>query len=775
MNVTDFEYYFNYSERVVYFPIRHHSPACSFHLKKAADAYKPECILIEGPEDGNFLMEYLGSSEIKPPFCIYSSYDDKDGKITEAKEKYRAYYPFLNYSPELTAIRWAAENSIPSYFIDMPYGMQLVNFGTESREKKFGDDNSQIYYKLAAERSGCRSFAELWENSFEIKGIEISSEDFVKSVFTLGKNMRELSGINQKDRYRECYMNENIHKYQKKYKRILVVTGAFHTAGFADKNESIKFEKYQKASSALYLMPYSFAETDSRSGYSAGIPFPAFYSSVWEKLSSGVKAPYEETVKEFIVKTARHARKKQPVSLPDETQALYMAKELAALRGRNQPGAFELTDGVKSAFVKGDITTAASLELDFLFRQMTGLGAGKINISDESKKIIPPCVADFRAQCKKFRINIGTISVQNTILDIVKNPKHYEKSCFLHRLDVIGTGFCRMEKGPDYENEKDTSLVREHWWIRYSTSVESRLTDMSVFGGNIGAVCLHILHEEFSNVHNASGAGRLLLKTYATGFSQKVTEYLPEITEIVHDDNDFISQCGFMASLSRLITLQKLLFSETGEGILSLLKISFFIALSRIETMCSADPDSEPQICECIRLMNSLSFDYPEQCPKNEFLDEIEKIAHYAETSPQIYSVCLSICAKTGRISQENYCESILSYMATADGDSAAGFISGIISVGRDIIFTNERVLMSIDSAFAAMEREQFLSVLPQLRRAFTSFLPSETSRISKMIANHYNDDVNLLFGSMTFTDEEILYAGTIDRKINEIMEKWGI
>ncbi len=775
MTGSDFARCFDFSAQIVYFPVRHHSPACSYHINKVIEEYKPECVLIEGPEDGCSLIPYLGSENVTPPLCLYSSYDDKDGRISDAKEKYRAYYPFLSYSPELAAIKCACEKSIPAFFIDMPYGLQLVQYGTKDNTRSFGDDLGQEYYRLAAEKTGSRSFAEFWENGFETRGLELSSADFVKSVFTLGIAMRELSPAEPLNAGREAYMRRNIDKYTKQYNRILVVAGAFHISGLADNTEKIEFKKYSRASSAMYLMPYSFAEADSRSGYGAGIPFPAFYSSVWEKIIKNKDNPYEETAVEFIVKTSRHARKGQPVSIPDETQALYMAKELAALRGRSQPGAFELIDGVRSAFVKGDITTAAASELDFLFRQMTGLGAGEINISDDNAQIVPPCVVDFRVQCRKFRINLGTIAPQNAILDIVKNKNHYEKSCFLHRLEFLGTGFCIQEKGPDYVNDNDTSLVREHWKIRYNTAVEAHLTDLSVFGGNIGAICLYKLRECFENAQCADDAGKLLLETYVTGFSQNAADYIPNAAEIIRNDTDFLSQCGFMKHINRLLTLQKLTFGDADDSILYMLGVSFRTALSRIETMSDTTGEAEQAICSGIRIMNALTADYPEQCPREEFLDEIAKATDGLRTSPRIFGVCLSICAKAKRISREDYCNTITSYMTTAESSAAAAFINGIISVGRDIIFTSMPVLLSIDSAFAAMDKEEFIAALPQFRCAFTDFLPSETARISKSIANHYNADEKELFGSMTYSSDEIVRAGILDRKAREIMEKWGL
>ena len=44
---------------VVYFPIRHHSPACARHLERIIDEYEPDCILVEGPENANDLIPVL--------------------------------------------------------------------------------------------------------------------------------------------------------------------------------------------------------------------------------------------------------------------------------------------------------------------------------------------------------------------------------------------------------------------------------------------------------------------------------------------------------------------------------------------------------------------------------------------------------------------------------------------------------------------------------------------------------------------------------------------
>ena len=152
---------FNMDGQVVYFPVRHHSPACALHLQRTIDSFRPELILIEGPSDSAQLLPYIADEESVPPFCIYYSYDDKEGKVSEEKEKYRAYYPFLSYSPELVAIREGARRNIPTRFIDLPYALRLINKIEEEPQTQFYyNENKEYevntYTAMIARKAGCR-------------------------------------------------------------------------------------------------------------------------------------------------------------------------------------------------------------------------------------------------------------------------------------------------------------------------------------------------------------------------------------------------------------------------------------------------------------------------------------------------------------------------------------------------------------------------------------------------------------------------------------------
>ena len=112
---------------IVLLPVRHHSPACSFHVQKVIKDYRPSVILIEGPENANELIPVMVHPDTEAPFAIYYSYYDKAGLLSEEKEHYKCYYPFLDYSPELAALRTADRLGIPAAFMDLSYGNILAS------------------------------------------------------------------------------------------------------------------------------------------------------------------------------------------------------------------------------------------------------------------------------------------------------------------------------------------------------------------------------------------------------------------------------------------------------------------------------------------------------------------------------------------------------------------------------------------------------------------------------------------------------------------------
>ena len=94
-------------DRVVFVPVRHHSPACARVVAELAARMKPDAILIEGPSDFNDRIGELALGHTLP-IAIYSYARLADGS------RCGAYYPFCVYSPEWQALESARKLRLPT-------------------------------------------------------------------------------------------------------------------------------------------------------------------------------------------------------------------------------------------------------------------------------------------------------------------------------------------------------------------------------------------------------------------------------------------------------------------------------------------------------------------------------------------------------------------------------------------------------------------------------------------------------------------------------------
>ena len=53
---------------IVLLPVRHHSPACAFHVERMIEAVRPEVILVEGPDNADALIPVMVHGD-ESAFC----------------------------------------------------------------------------------------------------------------------------------------------------------------------------------------------------------------------------------------------------------------------------------------------------------------------------------------------------------------------------------------------------------------------------------------------------------------------------------------------------------------------------------------------------------------------------------------------------------------------------------------------------------------------------------------------------------------------------------
>ncbi len=281
---------------IVFFPIRHHSPACAWRLARLIRERSPRAILIEGPRDATPLLPSLASEQTRAPVAIYTTFVDtthllhpfRPGPLGRANPaRFAAYYPLADYSPELVAIRQGRATGASVRFIDLTFPEMVVNEHrhAESAARDDGaplptdaasgdapsalaprtraDDDARgvrlrslldeqylrqsAYLRALCERVGARDADDLWDHLYESDFQSVPTDEFIRRVETYCA----LSRADYTDETlaaeghpaREAAMAQAIADAARDPANddgvIFVVTGGFHTPALRERVEAL--------------------------------------------------------------------------------------------------------------------------------------------------------------------------------------------------------------------------------------------------------------------------------------------------------------------------------------------------------------------------------------------------------------------------------------------------------------------------------------------------------------------------------------------------------
>lgn len=764
---------FDINSNVVYFPVRHHSPTCSYHLKKVIEEYNPEAILIEGPSNANKILSLISHQDTKPPISIYYSFKDSTGVLGEKDKKFICNYPFLSYSPEYNAIVEGAKKEIKVEFIDLPYEEMLFctkgniedELITQERleNSKYDYDyfvEKSQFIKRICEKMNCRDFHEFWEKTYEINGLYLETKEFLKDILSYCYLSR--LSYTEEELYdegcisRELYMKAKIQEAKGIYKKILVVSGGFHTWGLINLNDEYVYKpNVKRGESSSYLIPFSFEESDSLHGYKSGMPYVAYYNRVWEHINTEPSKAYYKTTEEFIGKCGQSLRKAgESISISDSIEANNMSRGLAYMRDKKDPGVYELIDGIRSSFIKGEFSIYNNKPLKILNKLIIGNNIGHVTFNE----YIPPIVVEFRETCKKLKLDISTSTITEKVLNVHKTKLHKSISIFFHRLSFLECNFCTKKKGADYVNRKDINLKREVWEYRWTSLVEGALIEKSVYGTNIEEACIEILIERLISIENHSReATKLMIFSILMEIDDASSMVYEEVKRCIENDSDFESVMDSLKLIDILLNEIYLMEEKYKNPLMHLMKLCVLKGIYMVNHLKNTSKDQENRVIDRIKLMNNVVIKNNWSDYREIMEEEFISLAYENKCNSAIKGAVLGILLGFDRISKEDIEMECDSYFLSIGEErlESANFLKGLFSTAKDIVLVNNYVIHSINKMMKDLSYHEFMTILPELRLAFSYFTPIEISKIGEI--------VGALFGK---GQEEILLEEAVSEEL---------
>jgi hypothetical protein len=709
------------TDRVTWFPVRHHSPVAARLLRDLVTGTRPAAVLVEGPSDFNPSIATLALPH-RLPIAIASSVLGADGI------RRGAIYPFCVWSPEWQAIRAGFAVEAEVAFIDLPWSA-LAEASTVAH--RWGDHELRRGRALAevCARFGADDFDDLWDTLVEVHD-DLTLTDYLARAGSLCTAIRELDeGTPHVDAAREAFMAERIRDALDRLDGdIVVVTGGYHTSAL----RALVAEGAAPAAppaalpeGLVALAPYAYEALDSLAGYEAGMPNPGFYDAVWADREAGRSATWER----LLGRVAEDLRgRDQAVSPADLIAVATTARGLAALRGHDEPWRTDLLDGIAGALVKDELAVGAGHPLmDAVHAVFRGGARGAL----AKETPLPPLVVE--AKRRLAELDLTPDHTDRAVRLDLTASRDLDRSRLLHALAVLGVGGIRRAGGADLTRRGELTSLVEQWRVGWSPGFEADLIAASFYGPTIAEATAARLAERARTLDRAAEpAAVLLVDACLAGVADLTGELAAKLAELLTTDPDF---AGVSAALGHLVFLYRYdpVLGVRGRADLgALLGEAMDRALWLVEATTHGEGgravDGIAALLEAYeRCADQLGRD------RADLVDVLDRVAADRAQVPVVRGAALGALWTLAATGTDQVVAELAGF---AVPERLGDFLTGLFRLAREVVPRRPELVGAVDQLVVGFGREEFLEALPGLRLAFSSFTPRERHHLATTLVS---------------------------------------
>lgn len=409
------------------FGVRHHSPACTRAVLDAAAELHPSAVAVEFPSDLSAHLRWLGHPELVAPVAV----------ATETSAK-MSLYPFADFSPELAVIRWAMTNDVPVHAIDLPAGAD--RYAVPEREGAAGNSPARPDVSSIVGQDA-------WDARVETPSVGADWRAVRRAALAVGYTSRLADagslGAPAADELtlaRERWMIRCLDELEtgdRDAGPVLVVVGAFHAAALAESSEDSDTAPSPTMTDVVSsLVPYSFGQLDSRSGYPSGIRDPEWRQRMLQVSSANQVRPMVTALVTDVIRALR--AQGHPAGPAEAAETVRLATGLADLRDLPAPGRTEVLEALTTVFAQGSVAGRGRTVASALHRVMVGQKIGAL----PSQAPEPVLLSHTRALAKELGMPTKERDRAREVrVDAFGSRTGLRRHLLLESLEVLGVPF----------------------------------------------------------------------------------------------------------------------------------------------------------------------------------------------------------------------------------------------------------------------------------------------------------------------------------------------
>ncbi|WP_309110125.1 DUF5682 family protein [Saccharothrix sp.] len=689
-------------ERVTLLGIRHHGPGSARMVAEALERVQPELVLIEGPPEGDALLDHV--PDLVPPVALLLH--------DEADPSRAAFWPFAEFSPEWRAMVWANTSTVPVRFFDLAAAASLSDDDPTSPATDPASPDEPRRASLdplgtLAAAAGFDDPERWWEDVVEH---HTDPADLAEAVAEAMTALREEFADEVDDRTlrREAAMRRNLRQALKDTDGpIVVVCGAWHVPALrtlppasAD-NALLKGLPRRKISGTW--VPWSHGKLATASGYGAGIDSPGWYAHLWEC------APAADAVPRWFARACTVLRAEDlPASTAGAVEAVRLADTLAALRGRPSPGLSEVMESARAVLCNGDDTPLRLIHT----RLVVGERLGEVGENVPTS----PLAADLNRLTRRLRLPLNAEPKQIR-LDLRKDTDR-ERSKLLRRLEVLDVPWGT----PD--TTRSIGTFAEAWQLHWRPEFAVSLATAARHGTTVEAAARQVLTTQAATATRVVEAAETLSRSVGCELPEAVTASRTALDRCAAAATDALELLSALPDLATTVRYGSVRGTDP-----DLLRVALHGLLTRgavgLPLACRAiDDDTAERALAAINGAEDATRLAADEDHQETWQQALKALVNMQDAHGLPGGRATRLLWETGVLDSEAVATRL--HRATTQAAGATAFVAGFLRGSAALLTADPRLFAVVDDWLTDLAATDFEAALPLLRRAITEFSPAE-------------------------------------------------
>jgi hypothetical protein len=708
------------------FGIRHHGPGSAKSLLKSLQDLQPDIVLVEGPADATEMLPWLAHEDMEPPVALLVYRPDNP--------KRAGFFPFAVFSPEWQGIQYALQKDIPVRFMDLPQGYFLASEQKlampdgsvmETLANAAGYKHYEQYWNALVEQ--CQDDNELFAGVFEMM-VALRNEAAKNHELRLPTMSQEEKEGERLAEAREAYMRQSIREVQREgFKSIAVICGAWHSP-------ALQVEKYDSSTDVSLIaslpitevesawVPWSYSRLASWKGYGAGIQSPGWYHHVWATKGS------ENSSVQWLTGVSQLLRNEGfDTSSAHIIETVRLAESLAAIRNLSSPGLAELSEATQTVMCFGDATPMQLIQTKLIVGERFG--------STPADSPMVPLQRNLRDEQR--RLNLRPELAKSTLTLDLRNETHLERSHLLHRLRLLNIPWGQVMpvrgKGGTY---------REIWNVQWMPEYTLRVIEANVWGNTVADATTEYAKDLANQAKNLASLTQLLDSVILAD----VTEVLPNVMRRIEDEaassHDIQHMIDALQPLVRVLRYgsvrqtDKTVLQHVVDGLITRICVGLPM------TCTSMNNEAASEMLERVNAMQNVITTLQNKDHRENWQGVLKTFADMPNIHGLLAGRSCRILLESKLFTSTDTMQRLeramfLSPISTRTSEEllqTAFWLEGFLK-GSGLLLIHDEILWKlIDAWVESVNGEQFIEMLPLLRRTFSSFNENIRQQLSERV-----------------------------------------